>query len=88
MSLLSRTETYSACAMAPPAARMEPKTPVARPMSWGWMTRVTPGKVMLSTKPMEMQPRTPKAMKDAWCISLMEDKAVTNAKERQAAVMV
>lgn len=50
-SSFARTEEYSAVATAPPRLRIEPRMPVARPMSCGSQTSVTPGKVMFSIKP-------------------------------------
>lgn len=46
-SLLSM-DTYRDCAMAPPSARREPRTPVVRPKSCGSIRSVTPGKEILS----------------------------------------
>ena len=76
--------------MAPPAARMDPRTPVARPMSCGSMTSVTPGKVMLSTKPILTQERTPRVMNAVWPAvpCEIEDREVTKANDRHAAVTV
>lgn len=47
-SSLPSTDTYRACATAPPRARREPRTPVARPISCGSIRSVTPGKEILS----------------------------------------
>lgn len=51
----ARTEEYRAVATAPPRLRMDPKTPVARPMSCGSQTSVTPGKEMFSMNPAAAQ---------------------------------